>query len=38
MAPELADLIQRGQALSVGLGTYIDLTTPWIYRSSLAMA
>jgi hypothetical protein len=38
MAPELADLIQRGQALSVGPGTHIDLTTPWIYRSSLAMA
>ena len=38
MSPELADLIQRGQALSDGPGTYIDLTTPWIHRSSLAMA
>jgi len=35
--PEIADLIQRGQALSDGPGTYLDLTSPWIFEPSAAM-
>ena len=37
VSPEIAEMMQRGQELSLTPGAYLDLTSPWIYRPAAAL-